>query len=223
MIVFSLSSRIERIENLKIIIPRILNQCDLLYLNLVGYPKIQDFMIDDKIKINQFENAGSEIRFFNYNDIPNDSYYFTIDDDIDYPQDYTKVMLEFMELYENKAVCCVHGSNIEKEMEFDFYKRRRKVFHFKEGLEENTEVMIPGVGTSCFYKGYVKLNISDYETKNMSDVYTACFLARQEIKRISIKRPIEWLKPLDEFGVKIYGNNPYSEIDRMIQKYKTLL
>ena len=69
----------------------------------------------------------------------------------------------------------------------------------------------------------MKLNISDYKTKNMSDTYTACFLAEQNVKRVSVKRPSNWLIPLNEHGVRIWGNNPHEEIDKMINKYKILL
>lgn len=83
--------------------------------------------------------------------------------------------------------------------------------------------MIPGVGTSCFYKGKTNINLENYKVRNMSDTYTACFLAEQGIKRISIKRDSNWLKPLNEFGVSIWGNNPHEEIDKMINKYKNIL
>jgi hypothetical protein len=132
-------------------------------------------------------------------------------------------MIKNMEIYNNNSACCVHGSNIDKKLNSKFYKKNRQVFHFKDELKENREIMIPGVGTSCFYKKNMKLNISDYKTKNMSDTYTACFLAEQSVKRVSVKRESNWLRPLDEHGVRIYGNNPHEEIDKMINKYKDIL
>jgi hypothetical protein len=223
MIFMSLSSILERSNNLLNVIEVIINQCDVLFLNLVGYENDSVHINNSKIKINYFTEAGSEIRFFNYNDVPEDSYYFTIDDDILYPKDYTDKIINNMNIYNNEVVCCVHGSNIDKNLNSNFYKKNRKVFHFKDKLDQNTEVMIPGVGTSCFYKRNMKLNISNYKTKNMSDTYTGCFLAEQNVKRISIKRESNWLIPLDEYGVRIYGNNPYEEIDKMINKYKSIL
>ena len=223
MIIFSLATTQNREKNLESIIPNILQQSDLIYVNLVGYKSTPEILKNNKIVINRFEEAGSEIRFFNYNDILKDSYYFTIDDDILYPKDYTYKIINNMKIYNNEVVCCVHGSNIDKNLNGGFYKKNRKVFHFKEELSNNIEVMIPGVGTSCFYKGSTKINIEDYKVRNMSDTYTACFLAEQNIKRISIKRENVWLKPLNEFGSKIFGNNPHEEIDKMINKYKDIL
>jgi len=223
MIVFSLATTQNREKNLESIIPNILQQCDLIYVNLIGYTNTPEIVNNKKIIINRFEEVGSEIRFFDYNECEDDTYYFTIDDDILYPTNYSDVMISNMELYNNENVCCVHGSNIDKSMEKDFYKKNREVYHFRKELKQNVNVMIPGVGTSCFYKKNMKLKISDYKTKNMSDSYTACFLAKQSVKIISIKRPENWLEPMQEFGSKIFGNNPHEEIDKMINKYKDKL
>jgi len=223
MIIFSLATTQNREKNLESIIPNILQQSDLIYVNLIGYTNTPEIIKNKKIIINRFEQAGSEIRFFDYNECEDDTYYFTIDDDILYPTNYSDVMISNMKLYDNENVCCVHGSNIDKSMQKDFYKKNREVYHFRKELKQNVNIMIPGVGTSCFYKRNMKLNISNYKTKNMSDTYTGCFLAEQNVKRISIKRESNWLIPLDEHGVRIYGNNPYEEIDKMINKYKIIL
>jgi hypothetical protein len=223
MIIFSISATPNREKNLSVILPNILKQSDLLFVNLINYKYVPEILNHKKIMINRFDNAGSEIRFFDYTNIPNDSYYFTIDDDILYPENYSEIMISNMQDHNNNVVCCVHGSNIDKNLTSDFYKKNRQVFHFKDSLLNNTEVMIPGVGTSCFYKEKTKINIDNYKVSNMSDTYTACFLAEQSIKRISVKREKNWLKPLDEFGSRIFGNNPYHEIDNMINKYKDIL
>lgn len=218
-----MSSLPKRKSNLELIIPKIIEKCDFIFVNLIGYSEVPKILENKKIKINFFETGGSEIRFFDYNSIPNDSYYFTIDDDILYPENYSEIMISNMKEYNNNVVCCVHGSNIDKNLTSGFYKKNRRVFHFKNSLLTNTEVMIPGVGTSCFYKGKTNINLENYKVRNMSDTYTACFLAEQGIKRISIKRDSNWLKPLNEFGVSIWGNNPHEEIDKMINKYKNIL
>jgi hypothetical protein len=219
MVVFSLSAIPERSSNLDSIVPIILGQCDLLIANLVGYESVPNILDHPKIKINKFESAGSEIRFYDYYNVPDDCYYFTIDDDILYPEDYTERMLEGMSRYENRRVCCVHGSNLNLGMNSGFYTKRR-VFHFSERLAKDTKVMIPGVGTSCFFKGTMDIDIGRYSVRNMSDAYTACFMAEQGIGRVSVSREKGWLKPLEEFGRRIYGNNPHSDIDELIRRYK---
>lgn len=217
--IFSINVITSRLNHLKSIISNILPQCDTLYINFMGCRSIINIS-SEKIKINYFERAGSELRFFNYNDCDDDTYYFTIDDDIIYPRNYANIMIENMKLYNNEVVCCVHGSNINLNKSKDFYKDRngRIVYHFKEKLNQNTRVMIPGVGTSCFYKKNVKIRLEDFKTPNMSDVYVASFLKKQSIPIISIKRNDNWLIPIQTNDRSIWGNNPYEEIDKLINK-----
>jgi hypothetical protein len=218
MVAYSLASISERSENLPLVIDSVIGQCDILFLTLIGYDSVPNIP-SGNIRSRKIDSAGSEIRFYDYSNVPDDCYYFTIDDDILYPKDYTERMLEGMSRYENRRVCCVHGSNLDLSMNSGFYSKRR-VFHFSERLAKDTRVMIPGVGTSCFFKGTMNIDIGRYSVRNMSDAYTACFMAEQGIGRVSVSREKGWLKPLEEFGRMIYGNNPHSDIDELIRRYK---
>jgi hypothetical protein len=222
--IFSLNIISSRESNLKIILPNILDQCDLLYVNLIGFNKIPDILLNNNLIISKITKGGSELRFFYYNCCEDDTYYFTIDDDILYPKNYAERLIENMKKYENKVVCCVHGCNINLQQSVDYYKRGRTVYHFKKELKEDTKVMIPGVGTSCFYKGLVKINLEDFKISNMSDPYLGYFLLKQKISIISIKRESMWLKPLLTNDKTIWGNNPYKEIDNLINNtFKKLI
>jgi len=215
--VFSLNTIKEREKNLSLVIPNILEQADVLYVNLIGHVDIPKILNNDKIIINSFKGGGSEYRFYNYNDCEDDSYFFTIDDDIVYPLDYSDVLIKNMKLYNNKAVCCVHFSIIKMDNGYNLYNRCRMIYNFKKKLNENTKAMVPGVGTSCFYKGNVKINLSDFKVPNMSDPYIANFLKKQNIDIYAIKREELWMKPLPDYGKKIYGNHPNEEIDKVLK------
>lgn len=220
MIFYSLNSLENRKSNLDRIIPIILNQCDKIFVNMIGYTDIPKILINDKIHLNFLEKGGSETRFNPYNEIPLDSYFFTIDDDIIYPNNYSEVMIQKMKEYNNKCIICVHGSDIDLNQTSGFYKKNRKVFHFTEELKENRVVMIPGVGTSCFYKESFILELSNMKTPNMSDPYIGYFAKKQKMDIISIKRKKMWLEPLNGFGTSIFGNNPHKEIDEILNKLK---
>jgi len=219
--VFSLNCKKTRLLNLSLILPNILKQADVLHLNFIELNdipnKIFNEIKDEKIKINCFYKGGSELRFFNYNDYV-DAYYFTIDDDILYPINYSDVLIKNMEQHKNNVVCCVHASNVNLKQEKDFYKKNKKVYHFKEKLDENKNIMIPGVGTSCFNTSTTRINVWEFNTPNMSDVYVGCFSFNQNIPIISISRDDYWLKPIKTNDSTIFGNNPYMEIDELINK-----
>lgn len=223
--IFSLACLPNRKENLKIILPIILPQADLLYLNLVNFDKSIEYPIvkDDKIIINKFkEKVGSQNRFYNYNDVGDDTYYFTIDDDLLYPNDYSEKLIKEMLKNDNKCICCVHGGffNFKRD---NNYRKGRKSLNYGSRLIKTKRVMYPGVGTSCFYKKYFKLNYNDFEYDNMSDCYIACFAVRQNIPIYSIVRNRCWIKNLKRYGTSIWSNNPIKHIDETINVYKDKL
>jgi hypothetical protein len=154
-IIFSLNSIYKREENLKFIIPNLIKQCDIMHINLIGYPKEYvpiGIITHNKIKLNFLEEGGSETRFLNYNNYEDDVYFFTLDDDILYPKNYSEILINKMKEYNNKSIICVHGSIINLNQDRDFYKIGRIVYHFTNNLKEDKKVIIPGVGTSCFIK-----------------------------------------------------------------------
>jgi hypothetical protein len=221
VIIFSLNSLKSRINNLKSIVPIILKQCDILHINTIGYQIDKDkydFLNNDKIVISFLESGGSETRFIHYNKYIN-SYYFTIDDDILYPVDYSKILIDKMAKYDNNKICCVHSSDFDLLLDSNFYQKRINYNHFTKPLKKDIKCMIPGVGTSCFYTSNFKIKINDFKIKNMSDPYISIFANIQCVEVVSIEREKLWLKPMSEGGERIFGNNPYKEIDKLVKKY----
>lgn len=218
--VFSLASLPERYENLTHIIPVILAQADVLHIHWVGYKTpVSEAWQDPKIIHHHWSKAGSQIKFQPYNLYKN-AYFFPVDDDILYPSNYAEKMIEAMQHYNNKVVCCLHGNIIDLRQRGDFYTKYRKNINFKNALSANRRVLLPGTGTTCFYTPLAKLNYHDYIVYNMSDVYTGCFLAKQHIPVIAIQREAMWLQPMEDFDVRIFGNNPNEAIDREINRHR---
>lgn len=213
----------EREKNLEIIVPIIAKQADVFYVNCIGHIFVPAILLEYKnIVVNKFRAKGAEAKFTNYNDINGDDYFFTIDDDILYPDDYSDIIIKNMIKYNNEAVCCVHGSNINMNQSSGFHNRKgplgRKLHHFVNELSENRQVTIPGTGTACFHKKNFKLNPEDLIIPNMVDSYIGCFLHEQNIPIYSIKREAQWLKAIPTGGREIYGNNPNKEIDALYIK-----
>lgn len=218
--VFSLASIPERYANLAHIIPVILPQADVLHIHWVGYKTpVSDAWQDPKIIHHTWTKAGSQIRFQPYSRYSN-AYFFSIDDDILYPPNYAEKMIAAMKSYNNRVVCCLHGNSIDLRHRRNLYRTHRKNIHFKNALAFNRRVLLPGIGTACFYTPHVKIDFNNYVEYNMSDVYTGCFLAKQHIPVVAIQREAMWLKPLNEFEVRIYGNNPHHAIDKILNQYR---
>jgi len=215
--VFCLNSLKSRVNNLNIILPNILKQCDVLHINTIGYNLDKNEIISknkEKIILHHFDSLGSEGRLLYYNDYDENTYYFTIDDDIFYPENYSNKLVDFLNVNQ-KSIVCVHGSNLKNINENDY--RLRDVIHFKSKLEKSSLVQFPGVGTSCFKKNVININQSDFKIKNMSDVYIGVLAKEQNIKIYAIDREEYWLKPLNEYNERIYGNNPIEEINKLLK------
>lgn len=222
-IVYSMAVIPERIENVPIIISNILPQCDFLYVNLVGFTAVPVFLVHEKIIVNNFERGGSEVRFFNYVEQEPNTYFFTVDDDILYPKNYTEKMVSAMAAYDNLAVICVHGSIVDLTRSENYYSEGRKVYSFNSYLPRERIVMLPGVGTSCFFRSNVLIDYSDFVHENMSDVFVGIFLAKQGVNIFATKRDSDWLVQLPTHGRSIWGNNPKIYIDMIINENKGFL
>ena len=219
-IIFCLNSIPQREENLKKIVPTILNQADKFYVNLVNYDHTPKVLTGNpKFVVNHLKNAGSEIRFLYYNDIGPEDYYFTIDDDIRYPHNYASVLIKNVEKYNHKALCSVHGTILDLKQDRNFYGSTRSGYNYKRPLAENAQVMLPGCGTLCISKrsGF-KINMDDFKVKNMSDAYIGAWAHKQGIPVYAIARKKRWLKMLPQKGNSIWGNNPYKEVDKIINE-----
>ena len=216
--VFCINSMYKRKDNLARIIPNILKQADVVHVNLIGYKNkaIPDVLRKGKVKVKHLDKAGSETRFLYYNDYK-DAYYFTIDDDILYPSDYSEKMIKKMKEYNDKVVCTVHGTipNFQK-------KKRiwdgRKSHPFQKGLIGDVRVIVAGVGTSCFNTSVVKINMEDFTVPNISDAFVCTFLHKQNIPVVCIARKGGWLRALNEYGVHIWGTHPHDKIDEIIKE-----
>jgi hypothetical protein len=210
---------INRVKNLDIILPNILQQCDVLHVNLIGYSSkytLPSILINDKIKISKFEKVGSEFRFFHYNNYI-DSYYFTIDDDILYPIDYSDKMIFGMKSHNNNSIYCVHGTTPDVKKLYNVWANRPS-YPFQSKLNYDSRVLAPGVGTSCFYTSTLKIDMDWFEYPNISDAYLCCFAYNQNVPIYSIKRENRWLRQLEEFGTHIWGTHPHNIIDNIIHK-----
>jgi hypothetical protein len=219
-IVFSLNSIFVRVKNLEIVISKLISQCDKLYLNLIDYPPNyylpKSILKEQKIEIELLQNSGSESRFLKYNQCDDDSFFFPVDDDILYPNDYALYMIKKMYQY-NKTICCVHAKNIDINQNKNFYTKNVEFFIFNQGLEKDIRVMIPGVGTSCIYKKDLSLSLENFRIKNMTDPYIAVFANQQNINIVCVERDKNWLQSYNTGGSTIWGNNPYNEIDSVIK------
>ena len=196
-IIYNIAS-FNREDSLGIVINDILPQCDFIRVYLNDYKEIPKFLDDSKIVVytsQEYGECGDIGKFHDCNEY-RDCYYFTIDDDIFYPNNYSNKMIDVIEKYGRDQVVGVHGVNIKRTPIIDYYKNR-EVYHFKKELKNDKVVDILGTGTVAYYSNNINISREFFKQKNMADIWFACYLQQNKVKRICIKRDDLWLKPIE--------------------------
>lgn len=189
-IIVGIASVPDRIKCLRDTIDSLYDQCDTIIVGLNNYTEIPDFLNKTKIKTYLLDNSlGDAAKFYKIQDYKN-SYYFSVDDDLLYPPDYTSVLIE--KVKQHKGIVGLHGIIMLHPIKT--YYSSRKVFHWKKGLENDTIVDVLGTGCCCFDTEQLQINISDFKVPNMADVWLADLAKKQNIKCVSIARKINWIR-----------------------------
>jgi glycosyltransferase involved in cell wall biosynthesis len=198
----AMASSPERIASLRTALPSILNQFDLIYLYLNKYESIPDFCIHPKIAVTlSTKGVGDLCDSGKFYSLPfsEESYIFTLDDNIIYPEDYTQKMIHYIEVFSRKTVVGVHGINFPKGSFSDF--KQTEVFNF---MKQNYGgfVDLLGTGTIAWHNSILQPTLNDFKTKDVCDVWFARLAALSEVSLFSVPREENWLRSIN-------GNQSY--------------
>lgn len=220
----------EREEQLKIVIESIYDQVDLIHLVLNWYEEVPDWVgdLDGEAKIFCHfnpENKNAHDAIWNYLDAENavlevktgwtlserlhENYYFIIDDDILYPQNYIDKLIGCIENHERRAVITVHGANILRPIEN--YLDSRNVYGYSNRLENDIPVDIAGCGTVAFHSSTIKPTLQDFPFPFCRDLWFSILCAKRKVKIYSVARPSDWLTALKTPGDTVYNATRRSE------------
>lgn len=212
----------DRELQLKIVLESIINKVDLIHLVLNFYNEVPNWLKDDpKIFVHlNTENKNAHDSVWDFVDAENQvlrvknnydlgSYYFILDDDLSYPQNYFDKLIEKIEKYKRRAVITVHGANIKQPVE-DYFQCRR-VYGFSRELEEDIFVDMAGCGTVAFYSSTIKPTLQDFSVVFCRDLWFSILCKKNNIPIISVARPLNWLMGLKTPGDTVYDATHRSE------------
>lgn len=172
------------------------DQADEILVYLNDYSEVPKFLNREKIQVvHQKGDVGDRGKFY---DIDNFSgYFFSCDDDIEYPPYYVQHCIDAIERYGRKAVVGWHGSLLKTPF-IDYYSSEsRRVFSFRSGRPEDIAVHILGTGCSSFHTDTIDVRYADFLTPNMADVYFALLGQKQRVPFVVIKHDPAEALPLD--------------------------
>ena len=175
----------------------IYNQCDIINLTLNDYDEIPVELFDKKI--NHFisdNDRGDAYKYYKLMD--SDGYFFTIDDDLIYPENYTEYMVDKVNQYSKKSIITQHSRSFNSFPIKNFYGRNSLVNHFKQLQTNDIKVQFGGTGVMCFHTDLFKVPIEYFDRPNMADVWIG------DIDIICVKHNGGFVKQQD-FDTSIYN------------------
>jgi len=200
-----------RERKLKKVVECFLSQVDDIYVYLNDYKVVPAFLNHPRIHVKLGDDAYGDLRdngkMYFMDTIPN-GYCFTVDDDINYPDNYIERMIRKIEIYERKAIIGIHGTVFAKP--FENYFKNRTVYHFKNKLERDVVVNQLGTGTVGFHTSLIRPNLEEFYDVGMADVFMAVIAKKNSIPLICIDRDENWMSAMEEDE----GGNLYHEFKK---------
>lgn len=178
-------------------IASILPQVDRLWLFLDRFDSVPDYARHEKIRVLHSQDLGdlrANGKLMGVIREEADCYYFTVDDDIAYPADFTHRMCTRLAKYDNRAIVGLHGSVLRPPIKS--YRHNRRVYGRKAGLFWDHIVDVLGTDAVAFHTGAFRIDVREWNIVNMVDLQFAFHARQAGLPLISIRRSRHWVKEL---------------------------
>lgn len=177
----------------------ILPQVDRLNVYLNDYQSVPDILKNEKITAVLSSETEGDLKdngkFYFLNHVSDDTYYFTIDDDIVYPDDYVATLVEKLRHYDHKVAVGVHG--VMFFADFQSFRASHTPFFFTGALDHDVSGTTLGTGTVAFYKKtFADLSLRHFETTGATDLWFAGYCKEHAIPQICVARRAQWLQDI---------------------------
>jgi hypothetical protein len=124
-----------------------------------------------------------------------DEYYFTLDDDILYPDDYVNRTLA--KLQEHRGCIVTYHGRILQGQNLPYYTAH-KANTFAQGQYQDIKIDVAGTGVSAFDTRYFRpIGLSCDDFVLMSDLGMSLYAAREKVAIISCIREYGWIRSLE--------------------------
>ena len=190
-VIVGIASIPKRINALYQTLASLEHQANKIYVALNGYTEIPEWAGQFRnVEFTLTDNIMGDANKFLALDKAK-GYFFSCDDDIIYPDNYVKTMVNKLKKFGNAIVTC-HGRVVPNKPIQRFYKDTEQ-HHFQIRQRNDIAVHIPGTGVCAFYAPDLKLSYYDFGCANMADIWLGLFAQKNQIPVICIERRRKWL------------------------------
>ena len=224
-VICGLATIVGRKDSLKETIASIISQVDKIIVYQNGFKEIYSFLQDPKIEVISSFDTGIDMgdagKFYKIKNYPN-HYYFSIDDDLIYPDDYVNSMLKKLQNYHNSLIVTLHGRILKKDAK-SYYKDISENFRCLDEVVEDRFVHFGGTGVMAFHTSSFNMSFDICKAPNMADIWVGLLSRKENIPILVVKHQADWLKYSDKFD---HNQTIYREYkskhgiqDRLIQEF----
>lgn len=203
-----------RHEQLKKMLPTILEQFDEIRICLNGYDQAPLFLKHEKIMVAippvDLKDNG---KFMFIEKADKDELYCTLDDDMLYPKDY-RATLEDAHKYYPKDVLTFHGRILKGKFK-NYYKAKHQVFRCFGNVNHDFVIDVCGTGVTAFVPFDGCIDVAYSPLKKMSDILFSLHCAFKKKKIICLKHKMGWLKNIDS-DVSIYADQVEGDMQQAV-------
>lgn len=203
-----------RKNSLESAVHSIYDQVDHLFVYLNNYRETPSFLLRPKISIFRSADLGDikdSGKFYGLTQVDR-GIYFTLDDDIEYPADYVRVLTRYLAKFRYRCVVGIHGV-VLPTLAHSFFDR--KVLHFEKELSMTVPVSILGTGTTAFSIADTGIEFSIFKHHGMADISLAVFLKRNGIPALALRRDGGWLRSLcDQDELTLYRSTRRDSVEQ---------
>jgi hypothetical protein len=226
MITASMSTVVWREPGLTTAVASILPQVDFLNVFLQGYDRVPECLLNSKVTVVRDISApesahlGASAKFhWLWQGAVADGYHFSVDDDIEYPPDYTARCVAKIEQHNRRAIVGFHGI-LYKSRVRDYFRDRR-CWTFRHKCDSDRFVHTLGTGTAAWHTSTLRLTRSDFAQPNSCDLYLGIACQRKRVPVLCIARRNGYLKELPLAADERSASAPQEYARRMVEIWNT--
>lgn len=196
-IIASLATIPGRERALALVIEDLAGQVDQINVWLQGHERIPSCAMNCKIHVYRVPgNVGAKAKFA-WSHLR--GFHLLCDDDLSYPVDYARRMVEAVERYGRRAIIGAVGFGSD-----------RKKIKLASAVDDDEQVSVLGTGAAAFHSSLLTLDMLALLTMpNAVDPCFALWAARHNIKRIVIARPADWVRKQKPNGKQLHNSHRY--------------
>lgn len=192
----------------------IYNQSDIINVTLNNYDEIPEELYDKKINIFLGDNEKGDA--YKYYDLINsEGYYFTVDDDLIYPENYSEYMIGKIEEYNRNSIITIHGRSFNEFPIKSYYSSPSNLYHFNQILNQDVKIQFGGTGVMAFHTDLFKLDIEYFREPNMADVWIGKFANENNIDVICVKHNSGFVTQ-QKISDSIFNNEVRSDLKQTV-------